>query len=136
MLRKIAAVLVLAPLAIVIILFAVANREKVVVSFDPISSDPLLATPPVALGFVILLPLICGVVVGGIATWLGQARWRQVARRHDTELRRLRTEIEMLKHRHESEIETLKQRHEFRRETVPARSTSVTPVVYRRPPAA
>ena len=42
MLRKIVAAVVLVPLAILIIAFAVANRQNVTVSFDPFSAaEPL-----------------------------------------------------------------------------------------------
>ena len=69
--------LILVPLAIVIVMFAVANREIVTVSFDPFDS----AQPAFALKmplFVLIFVLVAlGVVVGGIAAWLQAA---QVAR--------------------------------------------------------
>ena len=44
MLRKIVAAIVLVPLAVIIIAFAVANRQTVTVSFDPFSGhDPAAA---------------------------------------------------------------------------------------------
>ena len=38
--------------------------------------------------------LILGVLVGGIAAWLGQGKWRRAARRLDGEVRALHDEIE------------------------------------------
>ncbi len=127
MLRKLAAAVVLVPLSVLIVLFAVANRQRVVVSFDPFSSgDPILATPPIPLCFVILLPLIAGVIVGGIATFVGQGRWRKTARWREAEVRRLHAEAHALKLRLES-----------RPREAPGRSTSsATQVALRRPPAA
>ena len=96
MLRKLVAIFVLLPLAVVIVVFAMANRESVVVSLDPFGA----ANP----AFSILLPLfilifalvILGVVVGGIAAWLRQGRWRRLARKREADVAALRREVELL----------------------------------------
>ncbi len=93
MLRKIVTALIVVPLAAVIIAFAVANRQTVTVSFDPFSSvDPAYAAT-LPLFAVILLVLILGVLVGGIAAWIGQAKWRRAARKLDGEVRALHQEL-------------------------------------------
>ena len=94
MIRQILKWLVLAPLAIVLIAFAVANRQWVNLSLDPFSSDPPALAISLPLFLVVLLVLILGVIVGGIAAWLGQRRWRKAARRLDAELRKSRAETE------------------------------------------
>jgi uncharacterized integral membrane protein len=97
MFGKIARVVLLVPLAIVIVLFAVANRHAVMVSFDPFSSSrpAYLATVPL---FVLIFALvILGVVVGGVASWLRQSRWRRHARRLEAENRELHTQLYELK---------------------------------------
>jgi hypothetical protein len=43
--------------------------------------------------------LIGGVVVGGIAAWVRQGKWRRAARRADAQARELRAEVERLKRR-------------------------------------
>ncbi|GEM_PF-501623 len=96
-LRKIAAAIVLVPLAIIIIAFAVANRQDVTVSFDPFGSNTPAASVTQPLFVVIMVVLILGVVVGGIAAWLRQARWRRAARRLEREVGELRRQIETLK---------------------------------------
>ena len=60
----------LVPLALLIIIFAVANRQPVTVSFDPFGAgDPALsATLP--LYILIFILVILGVIVGGLAAWL------------------------------------------------------------------
>ena len=40
--------------------------------------------------------LIVGVLAGGIAAWLGQAKWRRKARRLDGELRSARQELDLI----------------------------------------
>ena len=74
--RKFIAFAILVPLAIVIVMFAVANREIITVSFDPFDT----AHPAFALKmplFMLIFALVAlGVVVGGIAAWLRQQKWR------------------------------------------------------------
>jgi uncharacterized integral membrane protein len=91
--RKFLTALVVVPVAILFIVFAVANRHPVTVSFDPFnSSDPSIgATLPL---FVVLIVVaILGVVAGGTATWIGQRHWRRAARQHEADARRARGEL-------------------------------------------
>jgi uncharacterized integral membrane protein len=92
--RKFVVIAVLAPLAIVIMMFAVANREIVTISFDPFER----AQPAYALKlplFVLIFVLVAlGVVIGGIAAWLRQGRWRMRARRAEAEVRELRARLD------------------------------------------
>ena len=96
-LRKIAAALVLVPLAIVIIAFAVANRQLVTLSLDPFSADRPAAAVTLPLFALIIVLLILGVVVGGVAAWLRQSQWRRKARRLERELTELRAEVSSLR---------------------------------------
>jgi uncharacterized integral membrane protein len=95
MVRKLVFWLVLVPLAIIILMFAVANRETVTVSFDPFSSQAA-ASISVPLFVLIFILVILGVIVGGIATWLRQSEYRRAARRRDSDVYALRREIETL----------------------------------------
>ena len=90
--RKFFTALVVIPLGLIFIVFAVANRHPVTVSFDPFNSaDPSVAvTPP--LFVVIVAVAILGVVAGGSATWFRQRRWRRAARQHEADARRARGE--------------------------------------------
>jgi uncharacterized integral membrane protein len=92
--RKIVTAAILIPLAVVIVMFAVANREMVTVTFDPFSS----ANPAFALKlplFVLIFALVAvGVVVGGIAAWLKQHKWRVRARRAEAESSELRAQLD------------------------------------------
>jgi uncharacterized integral membrane protein len=97
MIRKTLAALVLLPLALIIVIFAVANRQAVTVSFDPFGArDPALsATVPL---FVLVLVLtIAGVVIGGVAAWRRQRKWRRAARAARAEASALRAELESLR---------------------------------------
>jgi uncharacterized integral membrane protein len=91
--RKFFTALVLIPLGLIFIVFAVANRHSVTVSFDPFNStDPSVGfTLPL---FVIIIAVaIAGVLAGGSATWLRQRHWRRAARRHEADARQARAQL-------------------------------------------
>jgi uncharacterized integral membrane protein len=122
MLRTLLTAVVLMPLAVLILLFAVANRQWINVSLDPFSArDPALAVS-LPLFFVVLFAVMAGVVIGGTATWLSQAKWRRSARRHQAAL-----------HRALSETAPSKQRIERDSARATPRSTALT---VGRPPVA
>jgi uncharacterized integral membrane protein len=92
--RKLIAILFLAPIAIILVMFAVANREIVTVSFDPFDT----AHPAWALNtplYLLIFALVgLGVLVGGTAAWLRQRKWRARARRAEAEARDLRAQLD------------------------------------------
>lgn len=92
--RKFVTVAILIPLGIVIVMFAVANRETIAVSFDPFdSAHPAYAVKTPL--FVLIFALVgLGVLVGGIAAWLRQHKWRMRARHAEAEARELRARLD------------------------------------------
>jgi len=91
--RKFFTALVVIPLGFLFIVFAVANRHFVTVSFDPFNStDPAIAVS-MPLFAVIISVAILGVAAGGMATWFRQRRWRRAARQHEADARRARAEV-------------------------------------------
>jgi len=93
MIRKILTALILLPLAIVLVALAIANRQVIALSFDPFSAtDPayMLRAP---LYLVLLGCLMIGVVIGGLAAWLKQGRWRRAARMAQADAARLRVQL-------------------------------------------
>ncbi len=92
--RRILTIAIGVPLVIVIVTFAVANRAPITLSLDPFdSAHPALAvTVPLFILVFILVGL--GVVVGGVAAWLKQYRWRLRARHAEAEARQLRARLE------------------------------------------
>lgn len=91
--RKFFNAVVLIPLGVIFVIFAVANRHLVTVSFDPFNSrDPALSLT-LPLFVVIIAGAILGVVAGGLATWFGQRRWRRAARQHEADAREMRAQL-------------------------------------------
>lgn len=91
--RKFLNWLVLIPLAVIFVVFAVANRHLVTVSFDPFNSIHPSVGVTLPLFAVIIVAAILGVVAGGVATWFRQRRWRRGARRHEADARQALAEL-------------------------------------------
>jgi len=99
MIRKFISGLILVPFGIMFVVFAVANRQTVVISFDPFDQvHPMLAVG-LPLFALILFLVVGGVVLGGAAAWLGQGKWRWRARHFEAEVRSLRGELDALRRR-------------------------------------
>jgi uncharacterized integral membrane protein len=95
--RKFFTAVVLIPLGVVFIVFAVANRHLVTVSFDPFNStDPSVAVT-LPLFVVIIAVAIAGVVAGGSATWFRRRRWRRAARQHEADALAARAQLAELR---------------------------------------
>jgi uncharacterized integral membrane protein len=88
-------IVVVAPFAILFLIFAFANRQLVTVSFDPfVSGDVAAFAIQAPLFFVLILTAMVGVVAGGAATWLAQGKHRRAERRNRADAERWRAEAE------------------------------------------
>jgi uncharacterized integral membrane protein len=95
--RRFLTLFVLLPIAAIVVVLSVANREDVTFSLDPIHGSAggwALRAPLFAMLFV---AVIAGIVIGGVATWFGQGRWRHAARAERANADRLRTDVEQLR---------------------------------------
>jgi uncharacterized integral membrane protein len=97
MVRNILTALILLPIMLAIVLFAVGNRAPVTIAFDPFAAEPPMFAFPVPLFLLVLLVLIAGVILGGVSAWMRQSRWRRRARRLSAELKAARAENEKLR---------------------------------------
>lgn len=95
--------LFLLPIAILLVLFGVANRQIVTLVLDPISAqtDALKISVPLFVFFFVTLAL--GAIVGSMTTWFAQGRHRRAERqfrrerdRLDDECRRLKTQVPVI----------------------------------------
>lgn len=80
-----------------LLIFALANRERVTVTLDPLdlSGLPLNFSAPLFIPLFIFMMI--GVVLGGIAMWFSEGRHRRAARIHMRDLEKQRREIEELR---------------------------------------
>ena len=97
MIRKTITVLILIPLALIIVMFAVANRAPVLIGFDPFGAQPPMFALVSPLYVALLAALIVGVIIGGAAAWVRQSKWRRRARRLSAELKAAHAETEALR---------------------------------------
>lgn len=104
MLRKIVSAIIIVPLVVILIGFAVANRQIVSVSFDPFDQAQPAYALTLPLFAVVFVLLILGVVIGGAAAWLRQSHWRRAARNLDREVRELRAELEVLRRQADAQM--------------------------------
>ncbi len=85
--------LILVPLSLLVVLLALANRGPVRLSLDPFTTDKPLLAYELPLYIVLFGAVMLGVLIGGIATWIGQGGHRRAERRYRREARHLRGEV-------------------------------------------
>ena len=89
--------LVLAPVAGVLVLFGVANRQPVTLLLDPFAQagSGLTLTLPLFVFFFAVLGV--GIIIGYVAAWLAQGKHRKAERQLKRECDRLSGECDRLK---------------------------------------
>lgn len=89
--------LVLAPVSVILLAFAIANREPVRVVLDPLPGDGSDLQVAAPLFLILFLAAGVGVLAGGFVTWMAQGRHRRAARHARSDIERLRNEAENLR---------------------------------------
>lgn len=89
MLSRIVLVLVVVPLAIILVALAVANRAVTPFTLDPFNPGNPGLTVELPLFVYLFAAVVIGMVVGSVATWFRQGRYRRIARERSREVDRL-----------------------------------------------
>lgn len=97
--RRILFLIVLVPLAAVAVLLSIANRHPVTFSLDPFNAAAPAWSVALPLFVLLFAALALGLVIGGIATWFGQRKWRRAARSERNNAAQLKREAESLRQR-------------------------------------
>src|SRR5262249_27111407 len=87
MIQKLISALILAPLAILFVVCGGATGQTVVFSFARFAAAHPLLSGGMRLFALFLLLVLGGVVVGGVAAWLGRGEGRWRARHFEAEAR-------------------------------------------------
>ncbi len=103
MLRRVVFFVVAVPVAILLVTLAVANRHGVRLVLDPFRPDQPVLSLVLPFYVYLLGVLLIGIVIGGVATWVTQARWRRTARRRTAESLRWRAEADRLARERQAE---------------------------------
>jgi lipopolysaccharide assembly LapA-like protein len=85
------------PIAIIVVSFAIANRQWITVSFDPFSRDAPFAAMDMPLWALFFCGVFFGLIAGWIACWIAQSKWRRSARDTRRELARTQSEASELR---------------------------------------
>ena len=80
--------LLLLPLTVVFVAFAIANRDPVTLSLDP---TPLSIEAP--LYGLVFAGIFAGLLAGGLIAWIRAGRWRRQLREEQRTVRRLESEL-------------------------------------------
>ena len=78
--KKIVNLLVLLPLAIILIILCVANRQDVTLALNPFQPDDSVLSFTAPFFVFIFLSVLFGIFVGSAATWISQGKHRKRAR--------------------------------------------------------
>jgi len=90
--------LILLAFAVVLIALIVANRHTATMALDPFSQGTPAAVVQAPMYVFLFGALLAGFLLGGIAAWMSQSKWRDLARRRTKETYRLRKDRERLAH--------------------------------------
>jgi uncharacterized integral membrane protein len=90
MLNRILLVAVVVPIAIILIALAVANRAPAAFTLDPFNPGNPALTVQLPLFFLLIAALALGMIIGSVATWFRQGRYRKLARQRAREAELLR----------------------------------------------
>jgi hypothetical protein len=99
---RVLAALIVAPLAVLLVALSVVNRKPVTLGLNPFDATSGFAVEAPLFLF-LLGAFALGLVVGGLATWLGQGKWRKTARVEAREAHTWRRQADRL----EKELESL-----------------------------
>lgn len=95
MMKRIVGWFILVPLCALIILFALANRQSIVIGLNPFGTQSgYLPSFEIPLFVLIYVMLLLGIVLGGAAAWVAQGRNRREKRQFKRDNTRLNKELE------------------------------------------
>ena len=95
--RKFLAALIWIPVALLVLLFAVTNRQPVVISLDPFSAENPALSVQGPLFLMLMGALMVGIILGGLTDWLRQSPLRREARHSRAKVRELEQELARLR---------------------------------------
>ena len=90
MLNRFVLIVVFVPLAIILVALAVANRGMAAFTMDPFNPGNPALTLQMPLFVMLFLALGIGLIIGSLATWFKQGRYRKIAKLRSQEAEALR----------------------------------------------
>lgn len=96
MLKRVMRLLIAFPVALLLITLAVSNRHTARLILDPFRPETPALAVEMPFYFFLFGAMVVGVVLGGVATWLGQSHWRKTARQRAQDAMKWRAEADRL----------------------------------------
>lgn len=96
MVRRLVWLFVALPVAAILITLAVANRHPVRLVLDPFRPETPVLSLELPFYAYLFIVLMTGVILGGIATWATQSKWRRTARSRALDAMRWQAEANRL----------------------------------------
>ncbi|MGN7959646.1 lipopolysaccharide assembly protein LapA domain-containing protein [Brucella sp. 22210] len=100
--KRIVAIVILVPLAVILIALSVANRATTILTVDPFNPGNPALSYSAPLFIWLFGALLVGVVIGSLVTWLTQGKHRRRARDRKLEATRLLERAEAAERRNTS----------------------------------
>jgi Protein of unknown function (DUF1049). len=97
MVKRIISLLILVPVAIVLVVLSVANRQTVTLALNPFETSDRVLSVSAPFFVFLFAALIAGMVIGSVATWFKQGKYRAKARTQQREAVKWQTEADRLK---------------------------------------
>ncbi len=91
MIKKVVNIVILLPLAIVLILLSVANRQTVTLALNPFRPDDSVLSLQAPFFLFLFIALVIGMLIGSVVTWFAQGKHRRRAHRLSEENRTWQT---------------------------------------------
>lgn len=104
MLQRLLSLVVALFVALPLIALAVANRHQVPLVLDPFQPDQPALSLELPFFMYLFGALVVGVVLGGVAAWLSQSRYRKAARVESRQAAHWRQEADRLTRERDDEV--------------------------------
>jgi uncharacterized integral membrane protein len=97
MVKRIVALVILVPLAIVLVMLSVANRTAVTLALNPFQPQDQVLSVTAPFFVFLFAALMFGMIIGSLATWFKQGKHRKRARKEASEAVKWHTEADRQK---------------------------------------
>ena len=107
MFKRLIFIVVVLPIALLLVALAVANRQTIALNYNPIQPDfpgHQIAAPMFVFLFAVF---VLGMIVGSMATWLKQSRYRRRARAKEAEAEEWRFKADKERERAQAMAQTI-----------------------------
>ena len=112
MLKRLVFVLIVLPIALVLLALSVANRQDVSLNLNPFTPDMPDMQVSAPMFWFLFGAFAMGLIVGSLATWFKQSRYRRRARDREAEVEEWRFKADKERERAQAMAQTLVEQRE------------------------